>query len=282
MRCIKQTLVLAGIGLLDLVSTLWFLHRHGAAEANPLMAYFLAKGTLAFALAKFGFLAVPLAVLEWAGRRQPAFVRRAANIAIISYVTLYFWGVARINVVPSPSGTSPQLQAAWAEIERNIREKRLRRYALGKSSPSFILGFGTFYREPNVTGFDSRGINDRGDVVGSLAQGFSATPGGTAVLMRACCAASLWIRAKAGTSPRPPTPSLPQPTNRLLELTHITTEVAETDNPSVGTGRFPNRSRSPPSMCQLVDRLLIVLHSAQTWIPRPLRSVYMNGRWSGL
>jgi hypothetical protein len=129
MKPCKQTCLLAIICLLDLISTLWLLHRHGAAEANPLMARFLAHGALAFVLAKVAFVALPLGLIEWARRHRPLFVKRAANLAIAAYLTCYIVGVARANSVryPEDLGTDdPNRIALWTQTQKRLNEKRLR------------------------------------------------------------------------------------------------------------------------------------------------------------
>lgn len=129
MKLCKQTCILAGICLLDLISTLWLLHRHGAAEANPLMARFLAQGTLTFVLAKVAFVALPLALIEWARQHRPVFVKRAATVAIVAYLSFYVVGVARANVVlgPMEAGVNdPERIAIWTRIQQKINAQRLR------------------------------------------------------------------------------------------------------------------------------------------------------------
>src|SRR5207248_3241004 len=100
MRLQRQTLALGALGVVDLFTTLAFIHFHGAAEANPLMAAFLSQGILAFLAAKLGLLIGPLSILEWARRFNPIFVTRAVNAAMIAYVCFYAVGVARVNAEP--------------------------------------------------------------------------------------------------------------------------------------------------------------------------------------
>lgn len=122
-----QTILIACFGIADLISTLWLLHVHGAAEANPLMAYFLAYGNTAFILAKTAFLLGPLFILEWARRRNPIFVRRASSAAVLAYVGFYVFGVMSANIAPyflRPVDNEALRSELWSEIERNIPVKR--------------------------------------------------------------------------------------------------------------------------------------------------------------
>ena len=92
-----QSLALAALGIADLISTLFFIGAANAAEANPLMARILQLGPAAFIQAKLLLLLVPLAILEIARRKNPEFVARAMNAAIVAYVGLYTVGVAHLN-----------------------------------------------------------------------------------------------------------------------------------------------------------------------------------------
>jgi len=124
MKLLPQTLLLAAIGLADLVSTLLLVGRFGAAEANPLMAPLLRHSPLLFAAVKVATLTLSLLALEWSRRRRPLLVRRAMSAALVAYLALYVAGVARANWTPDirhDPGTSPLQQKLWAEIEERIR-----------------------------------------------------------------------------------------------------------------------------------------------------------------
>ena len=95
-----QTVALAAIGIADLISTLFFIGIANAAEANPLMSRILQWGPAAFVQAKLLLLIVPLVILELARRRNPIFVARAVNAAIVAYIALYTVGVAHLNRPP--------------------------------------------------------------------------------------------------------------------------------------------------------------------------------------
>lgn len=108
----RQTWILAGISLFDLLTTLWLLKYHQAAEANPLMAIFVSQGIVAFIVAKLTLTVMPLGILEWARKRRPMFVNRALNLVIAAYLFIYVIGVARVNSVPHPGSLSPHNPAA--------------------------------------------------------------------------------------------------------------------------------------------------------------------------
>jgi hypothetical protein len=126
MQLHRQTHILAVLCLLDLLTTLWLLRYHGAAEANPLMARFLNQGVPMFILAKMVCFVLPLACIEWAWRRRPLFVRRAANLTILAYVGLYIVGVGRANSGPGPwdvRDDDPKRRIVWTQIQQAIRDK---------------------------------------------------------------------------------------------------------------------------------------------------------------
>lgn len=93
-----ESLALAALCLLDLATTLLWVSRHGAAEGNPLMAWFLTHGGIpGFVLAKCALLIVPLAIMEWARRRRPRFVQAILRCGIAAYIALYGFGVRHVN-----------------------------------------------------------------------------------------------------------------------------------------------------------------------------------------
>lgn len=93
----RESWIIAAICVADLVSTLIFVHHHGAKEGNPLMDFYLQKGVIPFILAKCTMFVLPIAIIEWARRHNPAFVRRMARFAIAAYIGLYVVVVAKEN-----------------------------------------------------------------------------------------------------------------------------------------------------------------------------------------
>ena len=125
MKPMKQTVILIVLGSLDLVTTIVLIRRHGAAEANPLMAGFLSKGISVFILAKLGLLLTPIALLEWSRRFSPAFVIRACNTAIAAYLCLYAVGVVRANIGPDERlAYAWQARTVWEKTRQRIEYKR--------------------------------------------------------------------------------------------------------------------------------------------------------------
>jgi hypothetical protein len=110
MRILRESWIIACIGIADLVTTLIWVHNHGAKEANPLFAHYLAMGSVWFAVMKLVLLAGPIFLLEWASRHRPVFTRRASQFAIAAYVVMYGVGVAKLN------SNLFQLQPAHAEV----------------------------------------------------------------------------------------------------------------------------------------------------------------------
>lgn len=93
-----ETVILAVICLLDLVSTVYWVGHIDAEEGNPLMAFYLTHGGVAaFAAAKGVLCFGPLAVAEWARRHHPRFVHAALRCGIAGYIGLYGLGVHHIN-----------------------------------------------------------------------------------------------------------------------------------------------------------------------------------------
>ena len=119
----SQAFTLVLIGAIDLCSTLYFVTQHGASEANPLMAPALERGIPVFIQAKLLLLVGPLAFLEWARRRRPAFVSWAMNACILLYIGMYSVGVARIN--RPPELREVDLRITQEEVDAQRREMGL-------------------------------------------------------------------------------------------------------------------------------------------------------------
>lgn len=78
------------VGVLDLVTTLWWLHTGRAVEYNPIMAALLRIGTPAFVIVKLSTLIACVAALEWYRRRRCALFAKAAGLfALVAYVSIY-------------------------------------------------------------------------------------------------------------------------------------------------------------------------------------------------
>jgi hypothetical protein len=97
MKLSRESVLIIAICVADLATTIWFVRSHGAQEANPIMRFFLEQGLIAFILAKAMFCLGPLALIEWARRRNPLFVRGALRAGIALYLGFYGTVVWKIN-----------------------------------------------------------------------------------------------------------------------------------------------------------------------------------------
>jgi hypothetical protein len=112
MKFARESWILTVICLVDLTTTMWLVSNHGAREGNTVMNYFLNWGYVPFIGAKLLMFLAPLALLEWARRRNPKFVTGMLRFAIVLYLAIYCAGVYRINTAPSRD----PLQAQYAAL----------------------------------------------------------------------------------------------------------------------------------------------------------------------
>lgn len=91
--------VLLCIGLLDLATTVIWLHDGSVIEMNPVMAAFLKHGIFLFSAVKMFSLISYVSVMEWYRRNKSAkFAQMVGNITVAAYVLIYavsFIGVNR-------------------------------------------------------------------------------------------------------------------------------------------------------------------------------------------
>ena len=86
------------IGLADLLTTLFWLHRGYAIEINPIMAAVLRCGVGLFVALKLATLAAYVIVMEWYRRRRSAaFARTVGRITLAGYLALYSISFAFVN-----------------------------------------------------------------------------------------------------------------------------------------------------------------------------------------
>ena len=83
-----STLALVTIATFDLVTTLLWLHA-GQAEGNPFFNSIARHGSLVLALAKLVFIAVPVAILEFARTKRPISADIGTWLAAALYAALY-------------------------------------------------------------------------------------------------------------------------------------------------------------------------------------------------
>ena len=97
MGLMKESVVLIGICLADLLATLFLIGNNGAKEGNPLMAFYLRAGTGTFVVAKLALLFLPIFIAEWCRQFKPRFVRRMLQLAIFGYVGMYITFFIGVN-----------------------------------------------------------------------------------------------------------------------------------------------------------------------------------------
>ena len=97
MGLMKESVILIGICLADLLATLFLMANHGAREGNPVMDYYLRAGTGAFVLAKLALLFLPIFIAEWCRQFKPRFVQRILQLAIVGYVGVYLTFFIGVN-----------------------------------------------------------------------------------------------------------------------------------------------------------------------------------------
>lgn len=119
MKLTRESWIILTIGLLDLASTLLWVTRSGAQEANPIFRYYLAMGPVWFIAAKCVCLMCPVLLLEFARRQRPRSAMMGARFAIIGYLLLYAVGTANLNPElgrASKSGSSAIMDRLGTEL----------------------------------------------------------------------------------------------------------------------------------------------------------------------
>ncbi len=96
---LPETTCLMVLGILDMLSTVYLLATGQAREANPLFDGILHTfGPLGFIVFKALLLGGPLAVAEWARKRNEPFVRSALRLGILLYIGFYLINFLRFNL----------------------------------------------------------------------------------------------------------------------------------------------------------------------------------------
>ena len=97
MSLMKESVILIGICLADLLATLFMIGNGGAREGNPVMAYYLKAGTGSFVMAKLVLLFLPIFIAEGCRQFKPKFVQRMLQLAILGYVGVYIMLFVGVN-----------------------------------------------------------------------------------------------------------------------------------------------------------------------------------------
>jgi tellurite resistance protein TehA-like permease len=108
----RESWLIAAVGIADLATTLYWVGHHGAEEANPIFNLYLSMGAGWFAIVKLIMLAMPIVLLEYARRRKPKVAHRGAQFAFCAYIGLYGLGVAKLNPDIVPLQPEPEVQVA--------------------------------------------------------------------------------------------------------------------------------------------------------------------------
>jgi hypothetical protein len=97
-RIMPVNVVVLAIGLLDLVTTLFWLATGQVIEVNPVMAAVLQAGVAVFILVKVVTLGAYVAVMEWYRRnRSYVFAQTVGNITVLAYVGIYAVSFYSVN-----------------------------------------------------------------------------------------------------------------------------------------------------------------------------------------
>src|SRR5438105_4799477 len=139
MRISKEGVVIGVVGLADLGATVLWIKQHGAAEANPVFAHYLAMGFGWFIAMKVLCLAAPIFLLEWARIRRPRFTLIASRFAICAYICMYCIGFMRLNgaLFAEPAAEASITSKSATRLQFIISEAWLRRHPMvrGKQMP---------------------------------------------------------------------------------------------------------------------------------------------------
>ncbi len=87
-----ETLMLAALCLLDLLTTLHWLSTGQMTEGNWMMAPVLVHGPRGLILAKLLLFVPALAAAEWYRPRSPERIRRVLRMVLTAYAVVYFAG----------------------------------------------------------------------------------------------------------------------------------------------------------------------------------------------
>ncbi|MCW3097133.1 MAG: hypothetical protein JWL77_2751 [Chthonomonadaceae bacterium] len=97
MKIARETLLLGLFCMLDMLFTVWLIHKGLAKEANPVMGFYVERSLPVFMVVKSLMFIAPLTALELLRLRQPRFVQNMLRLGIVAYVLVYSLGVLRTN-----------------------------------------------------------------------------------------------------------------------------------------------------------------------------------------
>jgi len=93
-RCGWEGAALFVICMADMLSTLYWVHRNQATEANPWMAHWLANGDWAFCAVKMMSFLPLLAVAAYLRPRRPRLIAISMRGTLVLYILTYSLAVA--------------------------------------------------------------------------------------------------------------------------------------------------------------------------------------------
>lgn len=97
MTLTRESLLLIGICIADLASTLLLLQAGVAREGNPLMSYYLRHGIGVFVMVKLSLVFFPIFIAEWCKQYKPKFVRFMLRATIAAYLGAYLLVFLGVN-----------------------------------------------------------------------------------------------------------------------------------------------------------------------------------------
>jgi len=105
----RESYILLGICLFDLLLTIWLVSTHRASEGNPLMAFYLRRGWDSLILVKTLLVVLPLFIAEWGRMHRPTFVRHVLRVAIVAYLVTLSLAFVNTDMLASgrPSSHRP-------------------------------------------------------------------------------------------------------------------------------------------------------------------------------
>jgi hypothetical protein len=116
MQLCKESKIVAGLCVADLISTLVFMRSHEASEANMVMRFYLQYGMGAFIGAKCLLFLPALLIAEWYRHRNPRLITGTLRLVILLYVGLYGVGVYTLNRDRHAGGG---FSTGWTEQQMN-------------------------------------------------------------------------------------------------------------------------------------------------------------------
>jgi hypothetical protein len=97
MKIARETWLLGLFCTLDMLFTVWLIHKGLAKEGNPVMGFYVEKSLPVFVVMKSLMFIAPLTALELLRQKKPKFVTNMLRLGILAYVLVYSFGVLRTN-----------------------------------------------------------------------------------------------------------------------------------------------------------------------------------------